>query len=135
MIVGLGTDVLAVARMAAQLRADDGFRAAVFTPGEIAYCDSMRHPEQHYAARFAAKEALFKALGADGRAGVRWREVEVRREPGGRPALVLSGATRELAEAAAADAVFVTLAHTAETAAATVVLESRREPGGGRRTG
>ncbi len=135
MIVGVGTDVLEVARMARELSADAGFRAAVFTPGEIAYCDPMRHPEQHYAARFAAKEALFKALGADSRAGMRWREVEVRREPSGLPVLVLHGATRALAESAGADAVFVTLAHTGVTAAATVVLESRREPGGERGTG
>jgi len=134
-IVGLGTDLLAVARMEAELRADGGFRDTVFTPAEIAYCEAMRHPEQHYAARFAAKEALLKALGDDGRAGMRWREVEVRRDASGRPELVLHGATRALAESMTADAVFVTLAHTAETAAATVVLESRREPGGGRRNG
>ena len=85
MIVGLGTDVLAVARMTAELRQGSGFRDAVFTPGEIAYCEAMRYPEMHYAARFATKEALFKAIGADGRAGRRWREVEVRREASGPP--------------------------------------------------
>ncbi len=134
MIVGLGTDVLAVARMAAELR-DPGLRDAVFTPGEIAYCESMRYPEQHYAARFAAKEALFKALATDGSAGMRWREAEVRREETGRPTLVLHGSTRELADGLAVEAIFVTLAHTSELAAATVVLESRRESGGGRQSG
>jgi len=133
-IIGLGTDVLAVARMASELR-DRGFRDTVFTPGEIAYCETMRYPEQHFAARFAAKEALFKALGTDRQTGMRWREVEVLREASGRPTLVLHGATRELAEGLAVDGVFVTLAHTAELAAATVVLESRRESGGGRQSG
>jgi len=133
-IVGLGTDVLAVARMAASL-ADPGLRDTVFTPDEVAYCESMRHPAQHYAARFAAKEALFKALAADGQDGMRWREVEVRREPSGRPTLALSGATRVLAERLAVDGVFVTLTHTSEHAAATVVLETRGAPGGERRAG
>ena len=135
MIVGLGTDVLAVARMAAELREGGGIRDAVFTQGEVAYCEAMRYPELHYAARFAAKEALFKALGADGRAGMRWREVEVCREASGRPRIVLHGATRELAERLAVATVFVSLAHTAELASATVVLESRRESGIGRQQG
>lgn len=135
MIVGLGTDVLAVVRMAAELRDGGGFRETVFTPGEIAYCEAMRHPEMHYAARFATKEALFKAIGADGRAGMRWREVEVRREGSGRPRIVLHGSMRTLAESLAVDAVFVALAHTAELASATVVLESRREPDDGRQPG
>jgi len=133
-IVGVGIDVLAVARMATEL-SDRGLRDTVFTPDEIAYCEAMRYPEQHYAARFAAKEALFKALAADGRSGMRWREVEVRREASGRPTLLLHGTTRELAEGLAVDGVFVTLAHTPELAAATVVLESRRESGGGRQSG
>ncbi len=135
MIVGLGTDVLTVARMAAELREGRGFRDAVFTPEEIVYCEAMRYPEMHYAARFAAKEALFKALDTDGRAGMRWREVEVRREASGRPQVVLHGSMRKLAQSLAVDAVFVTLAHTAELASATVVLESRREPDDGRRPG
>ena len=134
MIVGLGTDVLAVARIAAEVR-DRRLRDAVFTPDEIAYCEAMRYPAQHYAARFAAKEALFKALAMDGQAGMRWREVEVRRDASGRPNLVLHGAIRELAEGLAVDGVFVTLAHTSELAAATVVLESRRESGRGRQSG
>lgn len=135
MIVGLGTDVLAVARMTAELRQGSGFRDVVFTPGEIAYCEAMRYPEMHYAARFATKEALFKAIGADGRAGRRWREVEVRREASGRPQVVLHGSMRQLAQSLEVDAVFVTLAHTADLASATVVLESRREPDDGRRPG
>ncbi|HVN76908.1 MAG TPA: holo-ACP synthase [Thermoanaerobaculaceae bacterium] len=135
MIVGVGTDVLEVARMASELRRDGGFRDTVFTPAEIAYCEAMRHPEQHYAARFAAKEALFKALGTDGGAGMVWREVEVGREAGGRPLLALHGAVRKLAESRSVDSVFVTLSHTAELAAATVVLESARQAATGRRSG
>ena len=135
MIVGLGTDVLEVVRMEAELGDGAGFRDAIFTPAEIVYCEGMRYPALHYAARFAAKEALFKALGADGHAGMRWRETEVLREESGRPHSVLHGSTRELADRLAVDEVFVTLAHTAELASATVVLESRRESGRGRQRG
>jgi holo-[acyl-carrier protein] synthase len=134
-IIGLGTDVLEVARMASELRDGNGFRNAVFTPAEITYCEAMRYPAMHYAARFAAKEALFKALGADRQSGMRWREAEVLRQESGRPRLVLHGSTRDLAEKLTVDEVFVTLAHTAELASATVVLESRRESGGGRQRG
>ena len=132
MIVGLGTDALEVARVAAELAGGAGFRDAVFTAAEIAYCEGMRYPAQHYAARFAAKEALFKARGADGREGMRWREAEVLREESGRPRIVLHGSTRELAERLAVDEIFVTMAHIAELASATVVMESRRESGNGR---
>ncbi|MGD1146733.1 MAG: holo-ACP synthase [Thermoanaerobaculaceae bacterium] len=135
MIVGLGTDVLEVPRMAAELRDRAGFREAVFTAAEIAYCEGMRYPALHYAARFAAKEALFKALGADGQAGMRWREAEVLREESGRPHIVLHGSTRELAERLAVDEIFVTLAHIAELASATVVMESRRKSGEGGQRG
>ena len=135
MIVGLGTDALEVARVAAELRDRPGFRDAVFTDAEIAYCEGMHYPAQHYAARFAAKEALFKALGADGQEGMRWREAEVLREESGRPRIVLHGSTRELAERLAADEIFVTLAHIADLALATVVIESRRESGRGGQRG
>ena len=135
MIVGLGTDVMEVARMAANLRDDVAFRDEVFTAAEIAYCEGMRYPAQHFAARFAAKEALFKALGADDRAGMRWREAEVLREESGRPHIVLHGSTRELAESLAVDEIFVTLAHIADLASATVALESRRDAGEGRQRG
>ena len=121
--------------MAAGLRDSGGLRETVFTPAEIAYCEGMRYPALHYAARFAAKEALFKALGADGQAEMRWREAEVVREESGRPHIALHGCTRELAERLRVDEILVTLAHTTELATATVILESRQEPGGRRQSG
>ncbi len=109
--------------MARELREEDGgFRDSVFTPGEIAYCEGRRHPERHFAARFAAKEALFKALSPHVPAGA-WREVEVAREGDAPPRLVLHGRVKAAADLLGVKAALVSLSHTARVAAANVVLE------------
>lgn len=97
--VGLGVDIVEIARMAAVLKRTPRFKSRVFTADEQAYCDSMASPEIHYATRFAAKEAVLKALGT----GFGWgtcdpRNVEVRRNVKGRPFVVLHGAVKEIAQ-------------------------------------
>ncbi len=124
MVVGLGNDVLDVARMRAELARDAGLADDLFTPAEIAYCSSQRYPERHYAARFAAKEALFKALRVRFGAAPPWREVEVVRGPGGEPGLILHGRVRALAAERHVARAFVSLAHTTDVALASVLLES-----------
>ena len=125
MIVGVGIDIFDVRRMAAELReGGPAFRDAVFTPAEVAYCEAKRYPAQHFAARFAAKEAAVKALGLGIGAGMAWREAEIRNEAGGRPSLVLHGGLRRAAEASGAGVLLVSLSHTADLAIACVVLES-----------
>lgn len=115
--------------METQLRTEGAsFRDQLFTPGEVAYCECKRYPARHFAARLAAKEALFKALAIDEGQVQRWREVEIRNEPSGRPRAVLHGLVRELAHARRVDAIFISMSHTAALAAATVVLESRTPP-------
>ena len=111
--------------MEEQLRGrDPEFLHQLFTPGEIAYCGSQRHPAQHYAARVAAKEAVFKALNLNGRDGASWREVEVRPEPGGGRRVVLHGRIKRLAERRGVRRVLVSLSHTRALAAASILLES-----------
>ncbi len=100
------------------------FKEAVFTPGEIAYCAGKHYPARHFAARFAAKEAVFKALAQNGTGGLRFRDVEVRNDEAGRPRVELSGSMRELAERSGVTRIFLSLSHTDELATATVVLES-----------
>ena len=125
MVVGIGIDIFSVRRMARELAQDGaGFRESLFTPGEIAYCEGKRSPAPHYAARFAAKEAAYKALGDGQPAGVSWRDAEVRNDPSGRSRLLLHGAFRDAASSVRAERIFLSLSHTREWAIATVVLES-----------
>jgi holo-[acyl-carrier protein] synthase len=123
MILGIGTDLLDVARMAKELEEQGaGFRDTVFTPSEIEYCEAKRYPAQHFAARFAAKEALFKALpGSQSRDF--WREVEVARTGGEPPHLLLHGRVKEAADRLGVKNILISLSHTDSLAAASVVLQ------------
>lgn len=124
MIVGLGSDLIDVARVEQKLGEDSALAESLFTPLEIRYCESKHHPARHYAARFAAKEALLKALGTGWRDGLSWREIEIRNDELGRPVMVLSGRVERLAKKQGVTRVHVSLTHTAAYAAASVILES-----------
>jgi holo-[acyl-carrier protein] synthase len=125
MIVGTGIDIAEVPRIRAAIeRHGERFLQRVFTRGEIQYCESKANRVERYAARFAAKEAGMKALGTGWNHGVRWRDLEVARNPGGRPALMLHGKAAEFASRLGAKNVALSLTHTAEMAMAQVILES-----------
>src|SRR5216684_1884558 len=98
MIVGTGIDIAEVPRIAESIqRFGERFLRRVFTEGEIQYCDSKANRVERYAARFAAKEAAMKALGTGWSHGVRWRDIEVVRQPGGRPTIRFHGKAQEFA--------------------------------------
>jgi holo-[acyl-carrier protein] synthase len=105
-------------------RWQDRFLQRVFTAHEIAYCQTRRDPVPHFGARFAAKEAGVKALGTGFGLGVRWRDLEVRREQGQAPVLVLSGRCREISLTRGGDRMLLALAHDGDYAVAQAMLIS-----------
>jgi len=125
MIVGSGIDIAEVARIRESIeRFGERFLERIFTPGEILYCDSKANRFERYAARFAAKEAAMKALGTGWNHGVRWRDCEVARLPGGRPTIQFHGKAAEFASKLGAKNAALSLSHTREQAIAQVILES-----------
>ncbi len=124
MIVGLGVDIAEVDRLQAAIqRRGESFLKRVFTPGEIAYCERHRSKFERYAARFAAKEATMKALGTGWGDGVRWVDLEVKRDPKGKPTVVLSGRAREIADRMGVRNISLSLTHSGNTAFAQVIFE------------
>jgi holo-[acyl-carrier protein] synthase len=125
MIVGSGIDIAEVPRIRqAMERFGDRFLRRIFSEGEIRYCDRKANRVERYAARFAAKEAAMKALGTGWNHGVRWRDCEVVRMPGGRPTMTFHGRAAEFAAKLGVKNAALSLSHTAEQAIAQVILES-----------
>ena len=124
MIVAIGIDIIEVARIREALLRTERFRERVFTETERAYCDGRGAvAAQHYAARFAAKEATLKALQTGWSGGISWQDVEISLRESGAPYLVLHGQVQELFIATGASAAHLTMSHTTEHAIAQVVLE------------
>jgi len=125
MIVGTGIDIAEVPRIEASIaRFGDRFLRRIFTEAEIRYCESKANRVERYAARFAAKEAAMKAIGTGWNHGVRWRDVEVCRQAGGRPTIVFHGKAAEFAAKLGAIYIALSLSHTEEYAIAQVILEA-----------
>ena len=123
-IVGIGVDVVEVDRVRRLLHRRPRFRERVFTPAERSYCESRgAGAAQHYAARFAAKEAALKAFQTGWRGGITWQDVEISSLESGAPVLIFHGRVRELFEESGATAAHLSLSHTSEHAIAQVVLE------------
>lgn len=124
-IVGLGLDIAEVDRIEAAItRHGAPFLERLFTPSEVAYCERHKNRYERYAARFAAKEAAMKALGTGWRHGVRWRDIEVANEKGGKPALRLQGVAREIADRLGVRTVALSITHSGNLALAQVIFES-----------
>jgi holo-[acyl-carrier protein] synthase len=124
MIVGSGIDLVEIGRIHQSIeRYGQRFLDRVYTAAEQAYCLRKRKSAESFAARFAAKEAGAKALGTGISHGVNWLEIEVGREPGGRPTLQFHGRAAEFASRLGAARTALSITHTAELAMASVVLE------------
>ncbi|GIV00069.1 MAG: holo-[acyl-carrier-protein] synthase [Actinomycetota bacterium] len=108
-ILGLGVDICEIERMERALARHPTMRERVFTPEEVAYCDARARPAESYAGRFAAREAVIKALG--GYRGRRWRDISVTRSPSGAPRVVLQGNAKRRADALGVTDVLVTFTH------------------------
>ena len=124
MIISIGIDIIEVARIREVLQRTPRFRDRVFTSAERAYCDGRGAvAAQHYAARFAAKEATLKALQTGWRGGIGWQDVEIASRDSGAPYLILHGLVLELFNASSATTAHLSMSHTSEHAIAQVVLE------------
>lgn len=125
MIVGLGTDLIEIERVRQSMdRFGQRFLDRIYTPAEIAYCQTKKNAAESFAARFAAKEAAAKALGTGISHGVTWQEIEVVRERSGKPGLKLSGRAAVRAAVIGATSAAVSLTHSRSVAMAVVLLES-----------
>ncbi len=120
MITGIGTDIVETGRIAKAIEKEQGFRELVFSKDEITYCESKTNKYQHYAARFAAKESFFKALGTGWKNGTAFHEVEILNNENGKPELQLLG---ETADTIGAVKIYVSLSHIKGMATAVVVVE------------
>ena len=126
MIISIGIDIIEVTRVRQVLRRTPRFVERVFTAGERAYCERRGVvAPQHYAARFAAKEAALKALGTGWSGGLAWQDVEVVSNASGAPSVVFHHLARELFERSGATTAHLSISHTTEHAIAQVILERR----------
>ena len=129
MIVGVGVDMVETSRIERALeRHGERFLARIFTAGEAEYCRRMKNRTQHLAARFAAKEAAAKALGTGVAQGVAFRQIEVVKDPHGKPLLEFHGEAARRAESLGVRAAHVSLTHVGSMAAAVAVLEGDGPP-------
>jgi holo-[acyl-carrier protein] synthase len=125
MIYGIGIDIVSIPRIERMLdRWGRLFTQRVFTPAEIAFCEGRSNPGQHFALRWAAKEAMLKALGMGLRGGIKWTDIEVVNEPSGQPSLQLHNQAKGFLADRNIKATFVSISHERNYGVAHVVLEA-----------
>ncbi len=111
-ILGIGSDIAECLRIARMIeRHGELFIQRVYTPEEVRYCQSRRQSTQHFAARWAAKEAVLKALGISGRRGAAWADVEIRPDDSGRPIVAVRGAVKDVVEQQGVAKLLISIAH------------------------
>ena len=111
-VVGIGTDIVECARIGDMIeKHDDTFIEKVFTSGEINYCGPRKSAVQHYAGRWAAKEAILKAIGTGWSKGIKWTDIEVINRMGGKPYVKLNGKAIEVCADRGIDDILITISH------------------------
>lgn len=125
-VIGIGTDIVECLRIAQMIeRHGELFIDRVYTAAEIEYCRSRKQATQHFAGRWAAKEAILKAIGTGWRRGISWRDIEVRNEAGGKPTVALRGGARDVVEQLGAGEILVTISHCRSHATAFAIALGR----------
>ena len=122
MIIGIGVDLVKIDRIDKAGKHHGGFLERLFTDREREYCSRQKFPAQHYAARFAAKEAVLKAIGTGWSAGIKWTDMEVLHGEGGGPIVNLSGRVKDLVDLKGVKQVLLSYSHDEGYAVAQVVL-------------
>jgi holo-[acyl-carrier protein] synthase len=123
MVLGVGIDMIEVERVASKISKETGFRELVFSKNEIEYCEAKTNKYEHYAVRFAAKEAFLKAIGTGWANGTAFNEIEIINDKHGKPEIVLLGGTAELFVKLQFGKISVSLSHLKTIASAIVIIE------------
>ena len=125
MIIGIGTDIIEVKRIRDAIeRFGDRFVNLIYTPLEIEYCSTKKNGAMHYAGRFAAKEAAFKAMSRGWGGEISWKEVQIHNEPSGAPRITFFGKALDLVQSLNMTRSYVSISHIEDLATAIVVIET-----------
>jgi holo-[acyl-carrier protein] synthase len=126
-VIGIGTDITECLRIARMIeRHGELFIERVYTPEEIKYCQTRKQATQHFTGRWAAKEAILKALGTGWRRGISWRDMEIRNEPGGKPTVAVRGGVKDVVEQLGITDILVTISHCRSHATATAIAVGKK---------
>jgi holo-[acyl-carrier protein] synthase len=111
-IIGIGTDIVECVRIARMIEEHgELFLSRVYTEREVRYCQARKHATEHFAGRWAAKEAILKCLGTGWRRGLCWTDMEVRNDVGGKPRVLMCGAAKDQAQALRISDILVSISH------------------------
>ena len=120
--MGIGIDITEVSRIKSLAEKHEQFLTRVYTEKEINYCNKKKNKYQHFAARFAAKESVLKALGVGWSQEIKWTDIEVVNEPSGKPRINTYGKVKRLMEQKEVKEILISLSHTSQYAIASVQL-------------
>lgn len=128
-LIGIGSEIVECLRVARMIeRHGEQFINRVYTPAETAFCNSRRQTTQHFAGRWAAKEAVLRALGVRNRKSFDWRDIEIRRDENGRLTAAFRGAARDIVEERSVGDIHITIAHCRAIATATAIVLALPKP-------